>query len=184
MRLVIVYVAVAFACLGVACSPRVTDFERMRQQQRVGPYRSSPVFPDRSAMRSPPRGAVTYAPDTSAPDSATAARSTQAEEVIPASQVQSVGRQKFHTFCSVCHGDDGAAGTVMGGNMPDKPAPSLLTTEAAHLSDGEMFDLVTHGKQRMPSYDWPLSASERWAVVAHVRELQRVAAVGTAQSER
>lgn len=147
-----IWLAAVCGCLCLACSTAVTDFERMRQQRRTEPYAQSPVFADRSAMRSPPAGTVTYGPPVQG-------------RVAPAAD--------FHTFCAVCHGDDGSGQTPMGGNMPDGPVASLLTPESAARPDAEFFDAVSKGMGRMPRYDWALPASERWAVVAHVRALQR-----------
>ena len=40
------------------------------------------------------------------------------------------------------------------------------------MPDGEMFDVITHGKGLMQGYGYPLAPSDRWAVIAHVRTMQ------------
>jgi len=61
----------------------------------------------------------------------------------------------------------------MAGNMPDMAPPSLTAPDARGRSDDELLDIVSHGKRRMPGYDWALTDVERGAVVAYVRRLQQ-----------
>jgi len=41
------------------------------------------------------------------------------------------------------------------------------------LSDGEIFDIVTHSKGLMPAYGRIVPTADRWAIIAHVRRLQQ-----------
>jgi len=142
---VIKYVALLLAVgFASACSQSL-DFERMRQQKRTDPYASS--------MRTPPRGTV--------------AVSDRASVVADVSVVR--GRHVYDIYCAVCHSEDASAPSVMAANMPGTPPPSLTTGEAAQRSAAEMLEVVSHGKNRMPAYDWALPAEDRWAVVAYVK---------------
>ena len=38
---------------------------------------------------------------------------------------------------------------------------------------GQLFDVVTNGVRTMPSYAYQVPVSDRWAIVAYVRALQR-----------
>jgi mono/diheme cytochrome c family protein len=91
--------------------------------------------------------------------------------VIPR-DVDAAGDTLYQTFCSVCHGPTGNAdGTVsrqIGG------APSLLTARARAYSDGYIYSMIRYGRGVMPRYgDKVYAPIERWAIVNHVRKLQR-----------
>lgn len=82
------------------------------------------------------------------------------------------GQKKYTLFCKVCHG---AAGD---GNGITKQY-GMIATASYHddrirqMPEGEIFNTITHGKNTMGSYADKLSPSERWAVIAYVRALQR-----------
>ena len=38
--------------------------------------------------------------------------------------------------------------------------------------DGQIFDVITNGSGLMQGYRYPISAEDRWAIVAYVRRLQ------------
>ncbi len=48
------------------------------------------------------------------------------------------------------------------------------------LADGEIFDVITNGVGLMPSYGYPIPPADRWAIIAHVRRLQRDRELGEA----
>jgi mono/diheme cytochrome c family protein len=90
--------------------------------------------------------------------------------VIPR-DVDAAGDTLYHTFCSVCHGPTGNAdGTV----SRQIGAPSLLTARARVYSDGYIYSIIRYGRGVMPRYgDKVYAPIERWAIVNHVRKLQR-----------
>jgi mono/diheme cytochrome c family protein len=90
--------------------------------------------------------------------------------VIPR-DVDAAGDTLYGTFCSVCHGPTGNAdGTV----SRQIGAPSLLTARARAYSDGYIYSIIRYGRGVMPRYgDKVYAPIERWAVVNHVRKLQR-----------
>ena len=143
-------VLVVLACSAIACSPQL-DFERMRQQPRADAYSAGDI----STMRVPPSGTI----PVGTTDSSLASNEH--------------GRQQFDVFCAVCHGADGSGHSVMAANMPDMAPPPLTAPDARGRSDDELLDIVSHGKRRMPGYDWALTDVERRAVVAYVRTLQQ-----------
>ena len=53
------------------------------------------------------------------------------------------------------------------------PMPTFHDERLVLMPDGELFDVITNGKGLMQGYGYPLQPSDRWAVVAHVREIQR-----------
>jgi len=141
----------------IACSGSM-DFERMRQQQRGDPYGQSVVFSNGMVMRVPPEGTMPM------------------DQPIAASRPVDLiarGEHQFQIFCAVCHGVDGSGNSVMTANMPGGPPLSLLIGPATEYSDSELFDLLSHGRNRMPAFDWAMPAADRQAVVAFVRMLRQ-----------
>jgi Cytochrome C oxidase, cbb3-type, subunit III len=90
--------------------------------------------------------------------------------VIPRN-IDAAGDTLYQNFCSVCHGPTGNAdGTV----SRQIGAPSLLTARARVYSDGYIYSIIRYGRGVMPRYgDKVYAPIERWAIVNHVRKLQR-----------
>ena len=151
-------------CLAAAACSQRLDFERMRQQPRANPYGASGAFADGMAMRTPPAGTVT---------AAIAERATEAPD----------GRRQFQVHCAVCHGTDASGRSVMARNMPGVPPPSLVSAVTAGRSDRELLDVIAHGRNRMPGYDWAMTETGRAAVVAYLRSLQQAAHATSAPTE-
>ncbi len=142
-------------CSALGCSPRV-DFERMRQQQRADPYSASTTFSNGVTMRVPPPGTIPID------------QRNASEEVVS-------GQREFEVFCAVCHGRDGSGGSVMSTNIPGPRPPSLLTGDPVVRSDAELLDIISHGRNRMPAYDWALPGDGRQRVLTYMRRLQQSA---------
>jgi len=153
----------AVACAILICTAgcsRSLDFERMRQQSRGDAFEASGRFGNGMTMRVPPAGAVPAGADDSAASAA----------VTP--DLIARGRHHYETQCAVCHGGDGSGSAVMAANLPGEALLSLLTDQTTSRTDGELFDVVARGRNRMPAFDWSLSAGDRWAVIAYMRTLQ------------
>lgn len=101
-----------------------------------------------------------------------------ANPVPVTSELLARGKERFTIFCAPCHsavGDGNGItskyGMIRAGNFHD---PRIV-----RLSDGEIFNIVTKGKNLMPSYASQVPVQDRWAIIACIRALQR-ARVGTA----
>ncbi|HSH92633.1 MAG TPA: cytochrome c [Roseimicrobium sp.] len=82
------------------------------------------------------------------------------------------GQQRFSINCSPCHGSVGDGkgittkyGMVAVANFHD---PRLV-----QMTDGEIFNTITHGKNLMGSYGANITIDDRWAIISYVRALQR-----------
>jgi hypothetical protein len=53
------------------------------------------------------------------------------------------------------------------------PTATFHQDKILKYSDGQIFDVITNGTGLMAGYRWPISPADRWAIVAHVRGLQR-----------
>jgi mono/diheme cytochrome c family protein len=78
----------------------------------------------------------------------------------------------FGLNCVVCHGQAGDGKGNLSGFFTPRPAD--LTSQAVQsLSDDDIFLVISNGFGLMPSLADNLSASDRWAVINHVRTLGR-----------
>ncbi len=82
------------------------------------------------------------------------------------------GEQRFNINCAVCHGmDAGGNGIVKQYGMAT--IVSLQDERIRTMSDGEIFNTITNGKNTMLSYGGNITVSDRWAIIAYLRALQR-----------
>jgi mono/diheme cytochrome c family protein len=82
------------------------------------------------------------------------------------------GRERFDIYCAPCHGKlgDGNGITKKLGVMA--AVANLQDKRIVTMTDGEIFNTVTHGKGVMGSLGPLMPASDRWAVIAYLRALQ------------
>ena len=82
------------------------------------------------------------------------------------------GRERFDIYCAPCHGrlGDGNGITKKIGVMP--AVANLHDKRIVEMTDGEIFNTVTHGKNTMAAYGPLMPAQDRWAVIAYLRTLQ------------
>lgn len=82
------------------------------------------------------------------------------------------GREQFDIYCAPCHGalGDGNGITKKIGVMP--AVISLHDKRIIDMTDGEIFNTVTHGKGLMGAYGPLVATQDRWAVIAYTRALQ------------
>jgi mono/diheme cytochrome c family protein len=82
------------------------------------------------------------------------------------------GRQRYGIYCQPCHDarGDGRGILFQRGNVP---TATFHDPKIVAYPDGQIFDVITNGMGLMSGYKWPITPADRWAIVAHVRELQR-----------
>jgi mono/diheme cytochrome c family protein len=82
------------------------------------------------------------------------------------------GREQFEIYCTPCHGSlgDGNGITKKLGVMP--AVANLHDQRIVEMTDGEIFNTITHGKGLMAAYGPTVSVRDRWAVIAYLRALQ------------
>ena len=82
------------------------------------------------------------------------------------------GREQFDIYCAPCHGrlGDGNGITKKIGVMP--AVANLHDQRIVEMTDGEIFNTITHGKGLMGAYGPNVPAQDRWAIVAYARALQ------------
>ena len=70
--------------------------------------------------------------------------------------------------CAACHGADGTGNTAMGKKLKVR---DLRSPEVQKMSDGDLCDITTKGKEKMPAYEQKLTKDQIQQLVAHMRSL-------------
>ena len=82
------------------------------------------------------------------------------------------GRERFNMTCAMCHGAT-AAGNGIVKNYGLTTVVTLQDDRIRKMADGEIFNTITNGKNTMMAYGPNLTVSDRWAIIAYLRALQR-----------
>jgi len=148
----------------------------MDDQPKLLPQSESAFFYDGSGMRAPVEGTVArgelreddafwrgLGPD----GKPVATMPVKVDEALLAR-----GRARYAIYCQPCHDarGDGKGILFQRGNIP---TTSFHSDKVKPYGDGQIFDIMTNGSGLMPSYKWPIPPADRWAIIAHIRELQR-----------
>ena len=82
------------------------------------------------------------------------------------------GTDRYNIYCLPCHRASGDGQGIMYqyGGVPTR---SLHEERLLTVPDGEIYNVITNGLGLMPSYAYPISVEDRWAIVAYVRALQQ-----------
>jgi mono/diheme cytochrome c family protein len=94
---------------------------------------------------------------------------------IPASEESlSIGKAKYKTFCSMCHGLNGRGGEEATKSFEIEPS-SLVTKTVKKRTDGELFWATSNGVNDTKMLAWGdlLSDEEMWHLVNYMRVLQK-----------
>jgi mono/diheme cytochrome c family protein len=82
------------------------------------------------------------------------------------------GRQRFNITCAMCHGAT-AAGNGVTKQHGLATVVTLQDERIRQMADGEIFNTITNGKNTMMAYGSTITVSDRWAIIAYLRALQR-----------
>jgi len=148
----------------------------MYDQPKVLPQTASDFFYDGSSMRQPVPGTV---PIGGLREDAAFYTGRGADgQFVPTIPVPvndalvERGRQRYAIYCQPCHDARGEGKGILfqRGNVP---TASFHQEKILKYADGQIFDVITNGAGLMPGYRWPIPPSDRWAIIAYVRELER-----------
>jgi mono/diheme cytochrome c family protein len=87
---------------------------------------------------------------------------------IPLSAVAQDAAGTFKAKCAGCHGADGT-GSAMGKKMG---AHDFTSADVQKMSDAELSDIITNGKNKMPKYA-SLKPEEVKGLVEYIRTLKK-----------
>ena len=133
----------------------------------------NPAFrPQEEPVRLPPAGSVPTKglEHTPKPGTAEAAALVNPEKMTDFSLL--TGKELFGIYCTPCHGASGKGDGPVAKKFVPTPADISATGHGSHHPEGELFAVVTHGKNGMPPFRSDLTAKERWLVVGYLKTLK------------
>ena len=175
--LVCALVAGVFGTRGkMSRKPPIEVFSDMDRQPKIRPQTPSSFFADGRASRLPVEGTVArgahYLDEPMNTGLVTGTTNYVAVNPVKITeQVMARGRQRFEIYCSPCHGLQGDGNGVVK-NFGLATTRSLHEPRIVQMGDGEIFNVITHGRNTMGAYGPQVPVEDRWAIVAYVRALQ------------
>src|SRR5204863_10135418 len=88
------------------------------------------------------------------------------------------GQQRFTINCSPCHGGLGDGNGITKKINAMAIVANLHDKRIVELADGELFYVITNGRNLMGAYGPNVTVQDRWAIIAYLRALQ-LARLGT-----
>lgn len=149
----------------------MTPFTFMMEQAKLNPQKESNLFADGYGMRKPVEGTVARGFIPYPYKGEANPKEVLSNPYFPTKENLALGKAKFNTFCSPCHGYFADGDSRLRGQFPNPP--SLHSKRAMDFSDGMIYHIITNGQNSMPSYASQITREERWAIVNYVRVLQR-----------
>ncbi|MCC6509112.1 MAG: DUF3341 domain-containing protein [Pirellulaceae bacterium] len=144
------------------------------------PAKSEETKPAATAPAAAPSAAA--APAQAGPAGAPAAEELPWVSEFPVPEtdekMMALGKLKFTTNCSVCHGAVGDGVSLVSNRATELAQgywvqPTSLHEPRVQVQPvGKIFHTITNGRGKMGAYGNVLSAKERWAIVLYVRALQ------------
>ena len=177
--LILVLIAVIAGIAGVrgmkSVNPPPELFIDMKRQGKINPQ-SYYVLPSGELPRKVDK-TITFSPDSNQDEVITGLikGTTNYVEIIPVivdKKLLERGKERYEIFCSNCHGlfGDGITVSRRIGAMPI--VASLHDLRIVKMTDGEIFNVITHGRNLMGAHGGMIPAADRWAIVGYVRALQ------------
>ena len=162
-------------------------FPDMKRQLKLRPMEPNNFFENGVSSQLPPDGTVVHAKPTIVGDkqvfpyedspvfTGKVPGTTNFVETNPFPITEALlkrGQERFNIYCSPCHGReaDGNGITKKLGVM--MTVANLQDPRIVKFADGEIFNVITHGRNTMGAYGPNVQAEDRWAIIAYVRALQ------------
>lgn len=159
--------------------PPIELFPDMDRQPKLRPQTDSSLvaWTDGLSSRKPVTGTVArgFAYEDNEFNTGRQPGTTNWVEVTPAKFTETLmkrGQQQFGVYCTPCHGQQGD-GKGVTSKLGMAAVANLHDARIVGLADGEIFNTITQGKNLMGAYGANIEITDRWAVVAYVRALQR-----------
>ena len=81
------------------------------------------------------------------------------------------GEELYGKYCVHCHGATGQGDGLVGGKLPG-PLPPYTAPDKINMTEGELFYIITYGRNLMGPHASLLTQEERWKLVLFVQHLQ------------
>ena len=163
-------------------TPRIELIPDMDFQPKYKPLASSPLFADGSAARPPVPHTIARG-EWEKDDHLY--RGKQGDKwvttfPIPVNDANMQrGREQFEIFCAACHGLAGGGDGVVSKRALRRDdrnwgiPPALTEDRLRDQPVGQLFNTMSNGYQKMPSYAGQIPVEDRWKILLYVRALQR-----------
>ncbi len=149
----------------------IQPFSWMSNQAKVIPQSSSEFFEDGRGMRLPLEGTVARGFIPYPFIGETTPTEVLSNPYFPTKENLELGKKKYLTYCSPCHGNFGDGDSRLAGQFPNPP--TFHSDRGRNFEDGMIYHIITNGQNVMPSYASQVTREERWAIVNYIRVLQR-----------
>ena len=173
---------ILFACQGmpskktpIHLNPNMDNQERYDAQEKQYFYNVEDI-----AKRNPIQGTIPYGYYKDDNTEFYYGKSSKGVFIDKVSDVMAVdekllkrGQDRFNIYCFVCHGYTGEGnGLVAQNDEFNVIVTSLYSERLDDKNDGYFFDIITNGKNNMPSYAHQIDPKDRWAIVAYINALR------------
>ena len=156
--------------------PPIELIPDMDRQPKIRPQEPNAFFADGRGSRLPVEGTVARGSNWQDIPLNTGRESGSTNFVaanpLPVNElVMARGRERFGISCAICHGP-----TADGNGVTKKFGMAIVANlhdrRIVEMSDGELFSVITHGRNNMGPYGDKLTPEDRWAVIYYLRSLQ------------
>jgi hypothetical protein len=190
----LIFVVCVAAVIGIAGKrgtmsrkPPIYIFPDMKRQLKLRPQTPNDFFENGVSSQLPPAGTVprakpllvgdrtVYPYEDSPVYTGKIPGTTNYVETNPfpvTEQLLKRGQDRFNIYCSPCHGReaDGNGITKKLGLM--MTIANLQDPRIVKFADGEIFFVITNGRNTMNPYGPNVPVADRWAIIAYLRALQ------------
>lgn len=146
-------------------------FDWMYAQSKVNPQERLETFGDGYGMRQPVKGTVARGFLPYQFMGMPAPAESLVNPIVPTVENIDLGKRKYLTFCSPCHGNFADGDSRLRGQFQNPP--TLHSSRSREMNDGMLYHIITNGQNAMPSYAPQVTREERWAIINYIRVLQR-----------
>ena len=143
----------------------------MENQPRYKPLAETTLFADGRAARPLCEGTVPHGRQHEGEQP----HSGELDEALPIPATPDLlrrGQDRFTIFCMPCHGELGDGNGRMIEHGVQRP-PSYHINRLRDAPPDHFFDVMTRGLGAMSAHASGLSPADRWAIIAHIRAIQR-----------
>lgn len=168
----------------ISRKPNIYIFPDMDWQPKLQPEHPNAFFADGRSSRLPVEGTVARSDwyEDVPENTGMLTGKTNFVESIPVpvtAELMARGRRQFTIYCSPCHGPL-ADGNGMTKRLGMAVVANLHDARIVKMAPGEIFNVITHGRNLMGAYGPVLTPQDRWAVISYLRALQ-VSQLGRAE---
>jgi mono/diheme cytochrome c family protein len=157
--------------------PPIELFPDMNRQPKLRPQAPNEFFGDAKNSRPPIPGTIARGEryEDTPVNTGKEPGTTNFVAVIPVevtAKLLARGRQRFEINCSPCHGAQGDGNGITKKIGAMAVVANLHDKRIVQLTDGELFNTISYGKNLMSGYAANVTVEDRWAVIAYLRALQ------------